>query len=160
MKKSIFEEEKGFTLLELIVAMAIIGVLIGMSIAGIRLAQQISRDTQRKNLVSKDIAMLINSYNDKYSNLPSHIKTNCNSCQSSERCIYATDNASNMDFICSKITLNLNFSNDQINQCSNFNGVSTNAQQAEICYSASGTSYKLKVRLERSDTPYDASTSL
>ena len=42
---------KGFTLLELIVAMAIIAVLIGLSLLGIQTVQRSSRDTQRRTLI-------------------------------------------------------------------------------------------------------------
>ena len=42
---------QGFTLLELIVAMAIIAVLIGLSLLGIQTVQRSSRDTQRRSFV-------------------------------------------------------------------------------------------------------------
>lgn len=42
---------KGFTLLELVVAMAILAVLIGLSILGIGTVQRSSRDTERKTVL-------------------------------------------------------------------------------------------------------------
>jgi prepilin-type N-terminal cleavage/methylation domain-containing protein len=54
------QEQKGFTLVELLVAMAIIAILIGMAVFGINVVQQNARDTQRRAAVS-DIEIALNS---------------------------------------------------------------------------------------------------
>ena len=46
------QNKKGFTLLELIVAMAIIAVLMGLSLFGIQSVQRSQRDTERRAAVS------------------------------------------------------------------------------------------------------------
>lgn len=46
------ETKKGFTLLELIVAMAIIAVLMGLSLFGIQSVQRSQRDTERRAALS------------------------------------------------------------------------------------------------------------
>jgi len=46
------QNKKGFTLLELIVAMAIIAVLMGLSLYGIRSVQMSQRDTERRAALS------------------------------------------------------------------------------------------------------------
>lgn len=52
---------KGFTLVELLAAMAIIAILIGLAGFGISIALRNSRDTQRKSKLS-DIQLAINEY--------------------------------------------------------------------------------------------------
>lgn len=52
---------KAFTLVELMVAMAIIAVLIGMSVFGISTAQRVLRDNQRRDAV-KNMAAGLNAY--------------------------------------------------------------------------------------------------
>lgn len=52
---------KAFTLLELIVAMAIIAVLIGLSVVGINTVQRSTRDTERLSAMN-DLVLEIESY--------------------------------------------------------------------------------------------------
>lgn len=54
----------GFTLVELMVAMSIIAVLIGLSVFGISIAQRNSRDEQRRAMVRDLAASLANYYID------------------------------------------------------------------------------------------------
>lgn len=54
-------KNKAFTLIELMVAMAIIGVLIGLTVFGIGVAQQGQRDTDRKNKLN-EINLLVTKY--------------------------------------------------------------------------------------------------
>ncbi|MBN1915550.1 type II secretion system protein [Candidatus Dojkabacteria bacterium] len=63
------KNKKGFTLVELLVTMAIIAVILGMTVFGISLAQRASRDAQRRNTVD-DIAMAIQSYYELYNQYP------------------------------------------------------------------------------------------
>jgi prepilin-type N-terminal cleavage/methylation domain-containing protein len=66
------QKQKAFTLVELMVAMAIIAVLIGMSVFGISTAQRILRDNQRRDVV-KNIAAGLNSYYATNSAYPSSV---------------------------------------------------------------------------------------
>ena len=65
-------KKKAFTLIELMVAMAIIGVLIGLTVYGISIAQQAQRDTERKSALS-DITLGETSYEQTYSTAPKFI---------------------------------------------------------------------------------------
>lgn len=60
---------KGFTLVELLVTMAIIAVILGMTVFGIGLAQRASRDAQRRNTID-DINLGIQSYYELYNTYP------------------------------------------------------------------------------------------
>lgn len=62
----------GFTLVELLVAMAIIGVILGLAIFGISAAQRNSRETQRKS-AAQDINAGVADYYTKYSSYPTYI---------------------------------------------------------------------------------------
>lgn len=64
--------KEGFTLLELLVAMAIIGILIALAIFGIIAAQRTSRETQRRNAL-EDINIGIQEFYDKYNKYPNSI---------------------------------------------------------------------------------------
>ena len=52
--------KKAFTLVELLVAMAIIAILLGLSVVGITIVQQNARDTQRRSMVNS-IEITLNS---------------------------------------------------------------------------------------------------
>lgn len=66
------QTRKGFTLVELMVAMAIVAVLIGLSVFGISTAQRVLRDNQRRDAVN-DIAVLLNAYYAERQEYPSRI---------------------------------------------------------------------------------------
>jgi type IV pilus assembly protein PilE len=51
----------GFTLVELLVAMAIIAVLIGLAVGAISIAQRVSRDNERRSAV-QEITANLNAY--------------------------------------------------------------------------------------------------
>lgn len=63
---------RGFTLVEIIVAMAIIGILIGIAIYGISQALQESRDTQRRALADS-VQKAVVIYQSKYQTLPTAV---------------------------------------------------------------------------------------
>ena len=56
------EQKSAFTMVELLVAMAIIGMLIAVAIWGIGLAQQGARNTQRREVASQITAKLADYY--------------------------------------------------------------------------------------------------
>jgi prepilin-type N-terminal cleavage/methylation domain-containing protein len=61
MRKKIFPGAKGFSLIELLISMAIIAVLLGLVGFGIAVAQRNSRDSQRRQKVS-DIKLALEDY--------------------------------------------------------------------------------------------------
>ena len=65
-------KKSAFTLVELMVAMAIISVLLGLAVFGVSAAQRGSRNTERKAAL-QDINLAIQIYVDKYSNIPTNI---------------------------------------------------------------------------------------
>lgn len=64
------KNKKAFTLVELLVAMAIIGVLVGLAIFGISTAQRAQRDTERKTAL-QDIHLGIQSFYETHGVYPS-----------------------------------------------------------------------------------------
>lgn len=64
--------KKGFTLLELLVAMAIIAVLLALAIFGILQVQKNSRETQRRKAL-EDINMGITDFYSRYYQYPDYI---------------------------------------------------------------------------------------
>jgi len=71
------KNKKGFTLLELLVAMAIIAVLLALAIFGILQVQKNSRETQRRKAL-EDINIGINDFYSSYGQYPDHIKFSTN----------------------------------------------------------------------------------
>lgn len=65
-------KQKAFTLVELLVAMAIIGVLLGLAIFGLASAQRAQRDTERRAAL-QDIHIGIQTFYETYSKYPTHI---------------------------------------------------------------------------------------
>lgn len=63
------QQKKAFTLIELMVAMGIIGVLMTMSILGISIVQQSLRNTQRRDAVNS-INLAVNTYFSNYGVFP------------------------------------------------------------------------------------------
>lgn len=66
------KSKKGFTLLELLVAMAIIAVLLALAIFGILQVQKNSRETQRRKAL-EDINIGINDFYSRYGQYPGNI---------------------------------------------------------------------------------------
>jgi len=64
------QQKKAFTLIELMVAMGIIGVLMTMSILGISIVQQSLRNTQRRDAVNS-MNLAINTYFSNFGVFPS-----------------------------------------------------------------------------------------
>jgi len=73
MKNNIYL--KAFTLVELLVSMAIIDILIGLALYGIGAAQRNSRDTARKSIV-QDIGTSIQNYHTDYGEFPQYYSFN------------------------------------------------------------------------------------
>jgi prepilin-type N-terminal cleavage/methylation domain-containing protein len=61
MEHRLIKRLRGFTLVELLVAMAIIAVLIGLAIGAISIAQRVSRDSQRRGALV-ELSAAVNAY--------------------------------------------------------------------------------------------------
>ena len=95
-------KKKGFTLVELLVTMAIIGVILGLALFGIAAAQRNARDTSRKaavqdfNAAIQDFYTIFTAYPDVISfdtNGRVEFKTNSSSCVTtgtSRNCVLLT----------------------------------------------------------------------
>jgi prepilin-type N-terminal cleavage/methylation domain-containing protein len=114
----------GFTLVELMVSMAIIAVLMGLSVFGIATAQQILRDDQRRDAL-KSIAAGITSY-------------------------YAANQAyppvAGVTFATAQVTLATGFVVPLTGPASA--AATTNASQTAYCYSIATDGYRLGAYLE------------
>lgn len=64
--------KKGFTLVELVVAMAIIGILIALGLAGFAIARRSARNTARKK-ASDELYLALEDYEGKYGEKPSSL---------------------------------------------------------------------------------------
>ncbi len=72
------KKQRGFTLVELLAAMAIIAVLLGLAVFGINLAQRSSRDTQRRS-AANDISLAVQSYYEQNGAYPTSLTFATNS---------------------------------------------------------------------------------
>ena len=145
MKKS------AFTLVELMVAMAIIGVLLGLAIFGVTAAQRAQRDTERKAAL-QDVNIGIQDYIDVFGNQPPAIYFDANK-KAAEVGVAVVDancqtalDASN----CRLVTL----------KGAAVPGATTSNNATKFAYSInpSGGGYYLAACLESNTTPYPAST--
>ncbi len=89
------KNKKGFTLLELLVAMAIIAVLLALAIFGILQVQKNSRETQRRKAL-EDINIGINDFYSRYGQYPGDVRFNdatstANICLNSSDCTLQVD---------------------------------------------------------------------
>ncbi len=116
------ERNKAFTLVELMVAMAIIAVLLGMTVFGISAAQRVLRDNQRRKAV-EDIALVLNEYLATYSEYPDDITF------TSSTVTIATGYDATLNGIAQAAT-------------------TTDAAQSAYCYELVSDGYKLGVVLE------------
>lgn len=154
MKKN----QKGFTLVELLVVLAIIGVLVGLAIAGMRIVQAVNRDTQRKSFISKDVQLLLEAYQEKYYSYPDSISVaTSSSCAANEklvRVLSGSGTSIKYEEACSKVGFIVS---TPVLCATTFTGEESQNGYLTMCYSGSGKGYSLKVKLERSTDPYDAS---
>lgn len=153
------KKQKGFTILELLVVLVIIGVLAGLAIAGIRIVQQINRDTQRKAF-AKDIATLMQAYESDHYDFDTTLTFSPDDpeCSTGEMRIETEDDN---NYLCTKVNFDpVNLPDD----CTGYiNGTieeqEENSGQINGCFHGEGKSYYLYLLLERSDKPYNASNA-
>jgi prepilin-type N-terminal cleavage/methylation domain-containing protein len=157
-----YNKDKGFTLVELLVVLAIIGVLVGLAIGGMRIVQQVNRDTQRKSFISKDVQLLLEAHQDRKNRYPEEIDISeggsGNDCGENEMFIESLDGDGDViEKICSKVNFDVIYNDD----CDDFKGQAadreTESGNLTMCYVSQKKGYELYVNLERSTTPYNAS---
>jgi prepilin-type N-terminal cleavage/methylation domain-containing protein len=123
--------KKAFTLVELLVAMAIIAILLGLAVFGISVVQQNARDTQRRAKIN-DFEIALNGLLTSSAALPTDLSTG--------------DNASSTDSV--EITDSMSISLDgSLVRGSDFT-TATTASVTNYCYGQGGTTYVVGVQLE------------
>lgn len=123
--------KKGFTLLELIVAMAIIAVLMGLSLFGIQSVQRSQRDTERRSALSNINLEIAALYGDFGQYPPSGTGV--------------TINGTTVTIRLGTTTRTLTLKGAAIG------AANTTIGGTAYCYSSTGGSYQLGVKLESSD---------
>jgi len=123
------ERKKAFTLVELLVAMAVIAILLGLAVFGITVVQQNARDTQRRTMVN-DIEIALNSQIAAGQALPSNFPGN---------------ETTSITIGGSTITLNAPLTRPATDGAATLD---TTSSVTDYCYGVSGNSYVVGVDLE------------
>jgi prepilin-type N-terminal cleavage/methylation domain-containing protein len=150
-----FKKNKGFTLVELLVVLAIIGILVGLAIGGIRIVQMVNRDTQRKAFV-RDVQLLLEAHQERKNTYPGSITfgtAGTSNCGDNEVPI-TTEGG--IEKGCSKVNFDIVDSDDCSALSADGYGNEEFSGNLTICYEGDTKGYSLYVALERSD-PYNAS---
>lgn len=161
------QKEEGFTLLELLVVLGIIGVLVAMAVSGIRIVQEVSRDTQRK-VLGRDMQLIIESFSERYNEYPKCVNLVSASgregleikATSSVGCNHGQNNDTDSGFSKAGFEVGSDTKPAESNGAScragSYQGETAESGEVEYCYSGGGKSYDLYIKLERSGEPYDA----
>ena len=140
---------KGFTLVELLVVLAIVGILMGLAIGGIRIVQEVNRDTQRKALV-RDIQLALESYQEKNNAYPDTGDLN----------LTEEDDRVQIDADGEVVDSSVNFDVEPLftggTDCTlpKMNGSESESGYFSYCYRGESRGYELIVKLERSSEAY------
>ena len=145
---------RGFTLVELLVVLAIVGILIGLAIGGIRIVQMVNRDTQRKAFV-RDVQLLLEAHQERKNEYPKTINignAGGSGCGENEVPI---ETEGDVEKGCSKVNFDVVLTDD----CYDLAGSDEREDDSgnlTMCYEGDTKGYELYVALERS-APYNAS---
>lgn len=154
------KNKKGFTLVELLVVLAIIGVLVGLAIAGMRIVQAVNRDTQRKAFITKDVQLLLEAYQDRNNKYPTTITVGTQGsggCSTNEYPVEVSGaTGTTPENACSKVGFDVSITSSAT-ACDSFTGTEADSGKLTACYEGQGKGYELMVKVERSSEPYDAS---
>lgn len=154
---------KGFTLVELLVAMAIIGVLLGLSLFGISAAQRNSRETARRAALS-DINAGIADYFSQTGRFPEYLyfkqgfvvinATGAATCPTTGSCVEVPlQGAANAGTAGTRLGTTTN-----VTSCPTTFVGTTSADTSSYKFNKTADGYILAVMLE-SGTPFNAGTS-
>lgn len=142
------DRNKGFTLVELLIALGIVALLITIVTFSISVIERNKRNTIRRKAVS-DIILLTNSIRASIVNFPSSITTE----NDGVGCIITFYDGANIlpdTFSIPNLNCNPNISLDC--KSTNFNGEETTQGQISICYD--NYSKKIGAKLENNPQPF------
>ncbi len=131
--------KKGFTIIELLVAMAIIGLLIGLTIFGVTRAFRTSRDTKRQNL-ARELQTAIVAYEGKYRKLPDYLVSD----EAADSTVYVSD--TNTGASSKKIEFEYDMEVVVVGADQDYADDATNT--AYVCYDKQTSGYAVGVKLE------------
>jgi prepilin-type N-terminal cleavage/methylation domain-containing protein len=163
----IFKKQKGFTLVELLVVLAIVGILLALAVGGIRIVQEVNRDTQRKALV-RDVQLALESYQEKHNGYPTTqgisltrdstkgVVVICACCSGGTCSCNST--CSGGEKVESKAAFDTSPAGTASTSCGSFptTGPETTSGRFYYCYQGTAKAYILNILLERSSDVYKA----
>lgn len=145
------KKQKGFSLVELLVVLAIVGILMGLAVAGIRIVQQVNRDTQRRALV-KDIQLALESYQERFNRYPTGTGGINVTAGTDHVTIKTMSGSTAFETIESKI----NFDISQMSTKPTTGGEEPESGNFSYYYEGGAKGYELYILLERTPDGYDA----
>jgi len=150
------KDNKGFSLVELLVVLAIVGILMALAVGGIRIVQQVNRDTQRKSL-ARDIQLALESYQEKENEYPDSISLN----QQGGGC-KGVQIVAGEEEVCSSVNFDVSHFEDGEGgaACEDSGSTTDDSGYFSGCYLGNSKSYSMFVELERTADNFNAGNAL